>query len=237
MLMNTASEPVISRRGLVTTCAYGLERNRCVYALEGSVAIAGAAVQWLRDNLGIIRVASETEKLAESVAEEGSGGVYFVPAFNGLFAPHWDMNARGLIIGITGFTRGVHLVHTTLEAICYQTMDVLRAMADDSNTEITELRADGGASVNNYLMQLQADILGTKVIRPAVTETTALGVAYLTGVAVGFWRDLDEVKNNWKIGGVFTPKWSREKRLRMCSGWSRALERSKRSVDGQGVPE
>jgi glycerol kinase len=235
MLMNTASEPVISRHGLVTTCAYGLEENKCVYALEGSVAIAGAAIQWLRDNLGIISSASETEELARSVAEEGSGGVYFVPAFNGLFAPYWDMNARGLIIGITRFTRREHLVHATLEAICYQTRDVLQAMTEDSNTQIAELRVDGGASVNNYLMQLQANILGVEVIRPMVTETTALGAAYLAGLATGFWKDLDEVRHNWRKDRAFTAVWDQEKRLKKHSEWNRALERSRHWINEQDI--
>lgn len=237
MLMNTSSELVSSRHGLITTCAYGLEENRCVYALEGSVAIAGAAIQWLRDNLGIIKTASETEEMAKSVAEEGSGGVYFVPAFNGLFAPYWDMNARGLIIGITRFTRKEHLVHATLEAICYQTRDLLQAMTEDSNNQITELRADGGASVNNYLMQLQANILGTEVIRPTVTETTALGAAYLAGVTERFWGDLDEVRDNWKKDRVFTPMWNQEKRQKRYSEWLKALNRSKQWLSWEEISQ
>ena len=227
-LMNTGPEPVNSKHGLITTCAYGLEKNRCIYALEGSVAIAGAAVQWLRDNLGIIKTAQETEAMAKSVAEEGSGGVYFVPAFNGLFAPHWDMYARGLIIGITGFTRKEHLVHATLEAICHQTADVLQAMTDDSKIETPELRADGGASTNNYLMQLQANISGRKVTRPTITETTALGAAYLAGLAAGLWENLDEVRQNWKTDRTFTPEWDEEKREKEREEWKKAVERSRR---------
>ncbi len=228
MLMNTGPEPVHSKHGLVTTCAYGIEKDRCVYALEGSVAIAGAAIQWLRDNLGIIKTAQETEAMAKSVAEEGSGGVYFVPAFNGLFAPYWDMYARGLIIGITGYTRKEHLVHATLEAICHQAADVLQAMTDDSETETIELRADGGASTNNHLMQLQANILGRKVSRPTVTETTALGAAYLAGLAAGIWKNLDEVRQNWKNERTFTPEWEEGKRERKRDEWRKAVERSRR---------
>jgi len=226
VLMNTGSEPVASRHGLVTTCAYGFEKNRCVYASEGSIAIAGAAIQWLRDNLKIIKSVPETEEIAKSVADEGAGGIFFVPAFSGLFAPYWDMYARGCIVGITRYTRREHLVHATLEAICYQTRDVLEAMMEDSGVKITELRVDGGAAVNNYLMQLQADTLGVKVIRPIITETTSLGAAYSAGLAAGFWKDLNEVRRNWKIDRVFTPEWEEEKREKMYRGWKRAVERS-----------
>ncbi len=226
-LMNTGDTPVVSRLGLISTCAYGFEEGKCTYALEGSVAIAGAAIQWLRDNLKIIRSAPETEEIARSVAEEGSGGVFFVPAFSGLFAPYWDMYARGCIVGITRYTKKEHLVHAALEAICYQTRDVLEAMMEDSGIEITELRVDGGAAVNNYLMQLQADILGVKVVRPTVTETTSLGAAYSAGLAVGFWEDLDEIRRNWKIDKTFTAQWTEERRQRMYKGWKRAVERSR----------
>ncbi len=230
MLMNTGDKPVMSMHGLISTCAYGLEENKCTYALEGSIAIAGAVIQWLRDNLRIIKSASETEEIARSVTEEGSGGVYFVPAFSGLFAPYWDMYARGCMVGITRYTKREHLVHAALEAICYQTRDVLEAMMEDSGIKITELRADGGAAVNNYLMQLQADILGAKVVRPTVTETTSLGAAYSAGLAVGFWKDLDEIRRNWKIDKVFTPEWPDEKRQKMYKDWGRAIERSKRWI-------
>jgi len=226
MLMNTADKIIESKHGLITTCAYGFERGRCHYALEGSIAIAGAAIQWLRDNLRIIRSASETESMAMSVADEGSGGVYFVPAFSGLFAPYWDMYARGCIIGITRYTRREHLVHATLEAICYQTRDVLEAMMEDSGIRISELKVDGGAAVNNYLMQLQANILGVRVVRPMVTETTSLGAAYSAGLAVGFWRDLDEIRRNWRVDKVFVPKWDEKRREGMYRGWRRAVERS-----------
>lgn len=197
------------------------------------MAIAGAAIQWLRDNLKIIKSASETEEIARSVADEGAGGLYFVPAFSGLFAPHWDMRARGCMIGITGYTRREHLVHATLEAICYQTRDVLRAMMDDSGIEITELRADGGATVNNYLMQLQANVLGINVVRPTITEITSLGAAYSAGLATGFWQDLEEIRCNWKIDRVFTPEWAKEKREEMYKGWKKAVDRSLGWLEGK----
>lgn len=231
MLMNTGVEPVTSKSGLIATCAYGFEKNRCTYALEGSIAIAGAAIQWLRDNLAIIRSSSETQEIAESVADEGAGGVFFVPAFSGLYAPYWDMYARGCIIGITGYTRREHLVHAALEAICYQTRDVLEAMTMDAGVQITELRADGGAAVNDYLMQLQANILGTKVIRPTVTETTSLGAAYCAGLATGTWDKPDDIRRNWKINKVFTPNWTEERREKMYKGWKKAVERSLGWVD------
>jgi len=231
MLMNTGSEPIVSKHGLITTCAYGLEKNGCVYALEGSVAIAGAAIQWLRDNLKIIRSASETEEIARSVAEEGSGGVFFVPAFSGLFAPYWDMYARGCIIGITRYTSREHLVHAALEAICYRTRDILEAMMEDSGIKITELKVDGGAAVNNYLMQLQANILGVKVIRPIITETTSLGAAYSAGLATEFWEGPEEIRRNWKIDRIFTSEWTGEKRERMYKNWKKAVERSRGWVE------
>jgi len=231
MLMNTGSEPIVSKHGLITTCAYGLEKNGCVYALEGSVAIAGAAIQWLRDNLKIIRSASETEEIARSVAEEGSGGVFFVPAFSGLFAPYWDMYARGCIIGITRYTSREHLVHAALEAICYRTRDILEAMMEDSGIKITELKVDGGAAVNNYLMQLQANILGVKVIRPIITETTSLGAAYSAGLATEFWEGPEEIRRNWKIDRIFTSEGTEEKRERMYKNWKKAVERSRGWVE------
>jgi len=225
-LMNTGKEPIISKHGLITTCAYGFEKGKPIYALEGSVAIAGAAIQWLRDNLEIIKSASETEDIAMSLEEEGSAGVFFIPAFSGLFAPYWDMNARGCIVGITRYTKREHLVHATLEAICYQTRDVLEAMMEDSGMRISSLKVDGGAVVNNYLMQLQSDILGLDVIRPTMTETTSLGAAYSAGLAVGFWKDLDEIKQKWKTDRIFSPKWPDERRKRSYASWRRAVERS-----------
>ncbi len=224
MLLNTGPDPVPSRSGLLTTVAYGLPEGT-TYALEGSIAITGAAVQWLRDNLGLIRSAAETEEIARSV--EDAGGIYFVPAFSGLFAPYWDMDARGVIVGLTRYVTRAHLVRATLEAICYQTRDVLEAMRADSGIELSALKVDGGATVNDFLMQLQADILGVPVIRPTVNETTALGAAYAAGLAVGFWSDLDELRENWGVDRVFEPQWDETRRETAYAGWKRAVERSR----------
>jgi len=226
MLLNTGNKPVTSKHGLITTCAYGFEKGKSVYALEGSVANAGAVIQWLRDNLKIIKFASEVEDIAKSVADEGAGGIFIVPAFNGLFTPYWDMHARGCIVGITRYTRREHLVHAALEAICYQTRDLLEAMIKDYGTKIPWIRADGGVAVNNYLMQLQANILGIKVVRPTITETTSLGAAYSAGLASGFWNDISEIKHNWKIDRTFFPEWYEEKREKMYREWKKAIERS-----------
>lgn len=225
MLLNTGPQVVASRSGLLTTAAYGMEAGRCVYALEGSIAITGAAVQWLRDNLGIIATAAETEAIAASV--EDAGGVYFVPAFSGLFAPHWDMDARGVIVGLTRFTDRRHLVRATLEAICYQTREILDAMRADGAAPPAALKVDGGAVRNALLMQLQADILGLPVVRPVVNETTALGAAYMAGLAVGFWRDLDDLRANWRVDRVFEPAWSEDRREAGYRGWRRAVERAR----------
>ena len=225
MLLNTGREIVPSPSGLLTTVAYGLEEGRATYALEGSIAITGAAVQWLRDNLGIIESAAETEEIAREVGD--AGGIYFVPAFSGLFAPYWDMYARGVIVGLTRYVRREHLVHATLEAICYQTRDVLEAMQKDSGVELRSLKVDGGAVKNNYLMQLQADILGVEVIRPTVDETTALGAAYAAGLATGFWRSLDDLRANWGIDRVFEPRWDEARREEGYAGWKRAVERAR----------
>jgi len=223
-LMNTGEKPVYSKHGLLTTCAYSLEKGRASYGLEGSVAVAGAAVQWLRDNLGLIKAAAETEGIAHSIPD--SGGIYFVPAFSGLFAPYWNMRARGCIIGLTRFTSRAHLVRATLEAICYQTRDVIETMTADSKVDLSALKVDGGASANNFLMQLQADILGIKIIRPVVMETTALGAAYAAGLAVGMWKSLKELKQNWKIDRIFEPKLDDARRITEYEGWKRAVERS-----------
>ncbi len=222
MLLNTGKVIVPSQSGLLTTVAS--DGDVC-YALEGSIAIAGAAVQWLRDNLGLIRNAAETEAIAQSVAD--AGGVYFVPAFNGLFAPHWDMYARGTLVGLTRYTTRAHLVRATLEAICYQTREVLEAMERDSHVALKALKVDGGAVKNNFLMQLQADILGTQVVRPTVNETTALGAAYAAGLAVGFWTTLAELRQNWGIDRVFEPAWETARREEGYHGWRRAVERAK----------
>lgn len=230
MLLNTGRRPVPSRSGLLTTVAYGLE-GEVTYALEGSIAVTGAAVQWLRDNLGIIQSAAETEALAASV--EDAGGIYFVPAFSGLFAPYWDMDARGIIVGLTRYVTRAHLVRATLEAICFQTRDVLEAMAADVAAESgqpfqpTMLKVDGGATVNNFLMQLQADILGLPVVRPVVHETTALGAAYAAGLAVGVWHGLEELRRQWRVDRVFEPQWDAARRESTYTGWKRAVERSR----------
>ena len=225
LLMNTGEQPVPSSSGLLTTVAYGLEPGRCHYALEGSIAITGAAVQWLRDNLGIIKDAAETEAIAGSV--DDAGGAYFVPAFSGLFAPHWDMYARGVIVGLTRYVTKAHLVRATLEAICYQTREVLEAMESDAAIALRTLRVDGGAAANNLLMQLQADILGKSVIRPTVRETTALGSAYMAGLAVGFWDNLDDLRHNWQVERVFEPTWDEAQRSRGYAGWAKAVTRAK----------
>ena len=225
MLLNTGETPVPSGSGLLTTAAYGVEEGRCVYALEGSIAVTGAAVQWLRDNLGIIANAAETEAIARSV--DDAGGIYFVPAFSGLFAPHWDMDARGVIVGLTRFVDRRHLVRATLEAICYQTREILDAMHADSGIRLSALKVDGGAVRNDFLMQLQADILGVPVVRPTVTETTALGAAYMAGLAAGTWRDLAELRANWRVDRVFEPSWSEDRREAGYRGWRRAVERTR----------
>jgi len=225
MLLNTGSRRVPSQNGLLTTGAYGIEEGRCVYALEGSIAVTGAAVQWLRDNLGIIADAAETEAIARSV--DDAGGIYFVPAFSGLFAPHWDMYARGAIVGLSRFVDRRHLVRATLEAICYQTREIVEAMRVDSGIALTSLKVDGGAVRNDLLMQLQADILGVPVVRPIVTETTALGAAYMAGLATGFWSDLADVRANWQVDRVFEPSWTEERREEGYRGWKRAVERTR----------
>jgi glycerol kinase len=224
MLSNTGHTPRFSKEGLLTTCAFAFERKKCNYALEGSVAIAGALIQWLRDNLQIISSAPETEKLAESVKGEGSAGVYFVPAFNGLYTPYWDMSARGLICGLTSYTRKEHLVHAALESICWQTRDVFSAISKALGQELESLKVDGGAAVNNYLMQLQSNILGCKVIRPKCSETTSLGAAFAAGLAVGFWDSINDLKRLWKVDRVFEPTWDNEKRRHLLKGWSESVK-------------
>jgi glycerol kinase len=229
MLLNTGSEIVPSPSGLLTTAAYGVEEGKCVYALEGSIAITGAAIQWLRDNLKIIENAAETEPIAEEVGD--AGGIYFVPAFSGLFAPYWDMYARGAIVGLTRYVRKEHLVHATLESICYQTKDVLEAMKKDSGVELKALKVDGGAVKNNYLMQLQSDILGVEVVRPTVEETTTLGASYMAGLATGLWENLEDLRANWGIDRVFKPEWSDEQRAEGYKGWGKAVARTREWVE------
>jgi glycerol kinase len=229
MLLNTGSEIVPSPSGLLTTAAYGVEEGKSIFALEGSIAITGAAIQWLRDNLQIIENAAATEPIAKEVGD--AGGIYFVPAFSGLFAPYWDMYARGAIVGLTRYVRREHLVHATLESICYQTKDVLEAMKKDSGVELAALKVDGGAVKNNYLMQLQADILGVEVVRPTVDETTTLGASYMAGLATGFWDNLEDLRENWGVDRVFEPQWSDEQREEGYHGWTKAVARTREWVE------
>ena len=220
MLMNTGEKAVPSVNNLLTTIAWKVN-GITHYALEGSVFIAGAVVQWLRDGLKIIRNSADVEILAAEV--ENSGGVYIVPAFAGLGAPYWNQHARGTIVGITRGTTGAHFARAALDSIAYQTMDVLKAMEADAGIAIKELRVDGGATANNLLMQFQSDLLNTKVIRPAITETTALGAAYLAGLAVGYWSSMEEIQEQWKMERTFTPAMGDEKRKELSKGWERAI--------------
>ncbi|MBK9736215.1 MAG: glycerol kinase GlpK [Saprospiraceae bacterium] len=220
MLMNTGENAVISKHKLLTTVAWKID-GITHYALEGSVFIAGAVVQWLRDGLKIIRSSGEIESLASEV--EDTDGVYVVPAFAGLGAPYWNQQARGTITGISRGTSRSHIARASLESIAFQTVDVLKAMEADSGISIRELRVDGGATVNNFLMQFQSDVLDCKVIRPLITETTALGAAYLAGLAVGYWKDIDEIKNQWSMERTFEPDISDEKRNQMYDGWKKAI--------------
>jgi glycerol kinase len=224
LLLNTGNTAVASKRRLVSTIAW--QRNGLIdYALEGSVFIAGAVVQWLRDGLKLIRTSNEVEALATSVAD--NGGVYLVPAFAGLGAPHWDAYARGAMFGLTRGSTGGHLARAALESIAYQSADVLSAMEVDANIKLAELRVDGGAAANNLLMQFQADLLGVPVVRPKVLETTALGAAYLAGLAVGYWRDASEVASNWQVDRRFEPTMSRDQAHALMAGWNNAVERAK----------
>jgi glycerol kinase len=225
MLLNTGNNPVRSKNRLLTTIAWKIADQPIEYALEGSVFIAGAAVSWLRDGLKIINSASETELMARSVAD--SSGVYFVPAFVGLGAPHWDSRARGTIVGLTRGSTREHIVRAALESIAYQTYEVLTAMQDDSGIKISELRVDGGAARNSFLMQFQADILGIPVIRPANTEVSAAGAAYLAGLAIGFWSSMHEISALWKREKTFEPRMSQSERERLLDGWRRAVERAR----------
>jgi glycerol kinase len=229
MLLNTGDRIVPSTSGLLTTLGYQFEGAPAVYALEGSVAVTGAAVQWLRDQLEIIRTASDIEALAASVPD--SGGIYFVPAFSGLFAPYWRPDARGAIVGLSRFHTKAHLARAALEAICFQTRDVLDAMTRDSGVRLDVLKVDGGATVNNLLLQLQADILGVPVVRPVVAETTALGAAYAAGLAIGFWKDPESLRTNWKADRQWEPRWSADQRDAAYRGWRKAVERSLDWVD------
>jgi glycerol kinase len=223
MLMNTGEKAIASKNNLLTTIAWQLN-GKTEYALEGSVFIAGAVVQWLRDGLKIISSSSEVEKLASEVS--GTDGVYIVPAFAGLGTPHWNQHARGSIFGLTRGSTDAHIARAALDSIAYQTYDVLKAMEADAGISIAELRVDGGATINNALMQFQCDILNTKVVRPKVTETTALGAAYLAGLAVGYWKDTDDIQQQWQIDKIFSPVMNDEERSGLVKGWQRAVNAS-----------
>jgi glycerol kinase len=224
MLMNTGEKPVISRNGLLTTLGYKFGNQPAVYALEGSIAIAGALVQWLRDNLGLFEKSSDVENLARSV--DDNGGIYFVPAFSGLFAPYWRSDARGAVLGLTRYINKGHIARAVLEATAFQTREVLDAMEKDSGVQLTALKVDGGMVFNELLMQFQADILDVLVIRPRIAETTALGSAYAAGLAVGFWKDLDELRSNWGKDKEWKPGMSSGERDKLYSGWKKAVTRT-----------
>ena len=225
VMMNTGNEAISSKYNLLSTIAWQIN-GEVTYALEGSIFVGGAVVQWLRDQLHIIKSSSEIEKLAGSVRD--NGGVYFVPAFVGLGAPHWDQYATGMIIGISRGTSDAHIARAGLESIALQSMDVINTMAKDSGVDLSELRVDGGAAVNNLLMQIQANVINKKVIRPVITETTALGAAYLAGLAVGFWNGIEEIKHQWTEDKVFEPEAKSAGINEMIENWNKALERSKK---------
>lgn len=224
LLMNTGPRPVSSAAGLITTVAYKLGDAPACYALEGSIAIAGALVQWLRDNLGIIENSADIEALAASVADNGD--VYIVPAFSGLYAPHWKDHARGIIAGLTRYANKAHIARAALEATAYQTRDVLEAMEQDSGVRLSDLRVDGGMVVNDLLMQFQADILEVMVSRPKMVETTALCAAYAAGLAVGYWQNTEELKRNWAVEKTWRPQMSKEQRSKLYGSWQKAVSRS-----------
>ncbi|MEZ3468802.1 MAG: glycerol kinase GlpK [Schaedlerella sp.] len=220
LLMNTGSQPVLSKNGLVTTIAWGMD-GKVTYALEGSIFVAGAALQWLRDELRLIDSAADSEYFAQRVKD--TNGCYVVPAFTGLGAPYWDQYARGTIVGLTRGVNKYHIIRATLESLAYQVNDVLEAMKADSGMNLSALRVDGGASANNFLMQTQSDLSNAPVNRPRCVETTAMGAAYLAGLAVGYWKDIEDVKQNWGIDKIFVPAIEPEKREKMLKGWKRAV--------------
>jgi glycerol kinase len=224
MLLNTGEKAVPSSAGLLTTLGYKIGDQPAVYALEGSIAITGALIQWLRDNLGLIQSSAEVEALAKTV--EDNGGIYFVPAFSGLFAPYWKSDARGVIVGMTRYVNKGHIARAALEATAYQTREVLDAMEKDSGVKLTALKVDGGMVFNELLMQFQSDILDVPVVRPKVAETTALGAAYAAGLAAGFWRDFDELRANWAKDREWLPKMDAETRKKLYSGWKKAVTRT-----------
>jgi glycerol kinase len=224
LLLNTGEELVRSENGLLSTVCYQFGDAKPVYALEGSIAVTGSAVQWLRDQLGIISGASQSESLARQVKD--NGGMYFVPAFSGLFAPYWRSDARGAIVGLSRFNTNAHLARATLEAICYQSRDVADAMEKDSGVKLEVLKVDGGVTANDLCMQIQADVLGVPVSRPVVAETTALGAAYAAGLATGFWGNPEELRENWNESKRWTPEWNDEQREEGYRGWRKAVERT-----------
>jgi glycerol kinase len=224
LLLNTGEKIVRSENGLLTTVCYQFGDAKPVYALEGSIAVTGSAVQWLRDQLGIISGASQSETLAAQV--EDNGGVYFVPAFSGLFAPYWRSDARGAIVGLSRYNSNAHVARATLEAICYQSRDVVDAMEADSGVHLEVLKVDGGVTQNELCMQIQADVLGVDVVRPVVAETTALGAAYAAGLAVGFWADPDDLRANWQEDRRWSPAWNDEQRQAGYAGWRKAVQRT-----------
>ncbi|MBI3163683.1 MAG: glycerol kinase GlpK, partial [Chloroflexi bacterium] len=224
MLLNTGKKPVQSKAGLLTTLGYKIGEADAVYALEGSIAITGALIQWLRDNMGLIQDSAEVEALAKSV--EDNGGIYFVPAFSGLYAPYWKSDARGVIAGLTRYVNKGHIARAALEATAYQTCEVLDAMERDSGVKLRSLKVDGGMVFNELLMQFQSDILNVPVVRPKVAETTALGAAYAAGLAVGFWKDTDELKQNWGRDKEWKPDMNAKARAGLYSGWKKAVTRT-----------
>ena len=224
MLLNTGTEPVPSESGLLTTLGYKIGSDPAVYCLEGAIAITGALVQWLRDNLQIIENSKDVETLANTV--EDNGGIYFVPAFSGLFAPYWRSDARGAIVGMTRYVNRGHFARAALEATAYQTREVLDAMNKDSGVDLTALKVDGGMVYNETLMQFQSDILGVPVIRPVVAETTALGAAYAAGLAVGFWNNVNDLRKNWQVDKTWEPKMDAETRANLHNGWLKAVTRT-----------
>ncbi|MFE3998298.1 glycerol kinase GlpK [Nocardioides sp. YIM B13467] len=229
LLLNTGQELVRSQNGLLTTVCYQFGDQPPTYALEGSIAVTGSAVQWLRDQLRVISNATQVEALAKEV--EDNGGVYFVPAFSGLFAPYWRSDARGVIVGLSRFNNSGHIARAALEAICYQSRDVAEAMEKDSGVRLEVLKVDGGITANELCMQIQADVLGVEVSRPVVAETTALGAAYAAGLAVGFWKDTDELRQNWNESKRWKPAWSEEQREAGYAGWRKAVDRTLDWVD------
>ena len=218
--MNTGEKPVFSQNGLVTTIAWGLD-GKVNYALEGSIFIGGAAIQWLRDEMRLIDASEDSEYMAQKVPD--TGGCYVVPAFTGLGAPHWDQYARGTIVGLTRGVNKYHVIRATLESIAYQVNDVLKAMEADSGIHLSKLKVDGGASANNFLMQAEADLTGAPVERPECVETTAMGAAYLAGIAVGYWKDKEDVRKNRAVDHTFTPAITEEERKKRLKGWNKAV--------------